>query len=476
MAEAIVVGSGPNGLAAALTLAEAGLRVRVIEAAETVGGGVRSAELTVPGLVHDECSALHPFATSSPFARHFDLSGDGLRWRWAPYEFAHPLDGGRGAAVSRSVSRTADTLGADGPAWERVFGPLTASFDSVAQEILQPLLHVPRHPVRLARFGTYAAQPATTLTRRWSAPETQALFAGAAAHGFGRLDAPFSSAVGVALAASAHAYGWAAAEGGSQAIADAIVRRLERLLVRIETGRRVESLDELGELGREVDVVMLDTAPGAAARIIGDRLPDPVRRAYSRYRHGPAAFRVSYAVHEGVPWAYEPARSAAVVHAGGTIAEIASAEAGTNSGRLAQSPFVLVCQQYLADPSRSVGDLHPVDAYAHVPHGWDGPDDIVTDAVTAQIERFAPGFRDRVAATHVRSTTDLAAHNPNHVGGDIANGAADLRQIVLRPRPTTNPYATGVPGVWLCSSATPPGAGAHGMCGYLAAIAALDGL
>ncbi|UDY23327.1 phytoene desaturase family protein [Nocardioides sp. Kera G14] len=468
---AVVVGSGPNGLAAALTLAEAGVSVTIIEGADVVGGGVRSAELTLPGLLHDECSGFHPFATSSPFALAAGLDHD-VTWRWAPHQLAHPLDGGRGAVLDRSVDVTAEGLGTDGASWRRMFGPLTERFDTISEEFLQPVIHVPRHPIHLARFGAYAALPASVLARRWSGEEAKGLFGGVAAHGFTRLDLPFSSAIGVALTTSAHRYGWPVAEGGSQAIAAALVARLTSLGVRIETGRTVTSASELGE----PDLLMLDTAPGAAAGILGGRQSARARRAYRRYRHGPAAFKVDFAIEGGVPWAFEPARSAGTVHLGGTFDEIAASEAAVARGVMPERPFVLVGQQYVADPTRSASPsdgLNPLYTYAHVPAGFRGD---ATEAIIGQLERFAPGFRDIVRATYVRSATAMAQHNPNYVGGDIATGAADLRQIVFRPRAGLDPYFTGAPGAYLCSAATPPGAGAHGMSGMLAAQSALRSL
>ncbi|MBB6627777.1 NAD(P)/FAD-dependent oxidoreductase [Nocardioides sp. KIGAM211] len=465
MTTATVVGSGPNGLAAALTLAEAGVQVHVVEAADTLGGGVRSAELTLPGLVHDECSGFHPLAVGTAFARAFDLAGAGLTWRWAPVEFSHPLDGGTGAALRRSVEVTAAGLGTDGTSWQRMFGPLTDRFDTVVEEFVQPMLHVPRHPFHLARFGAYAALPARTLARRWEHPEARALFAGAAAHAFRPLGTPFSSAVGVALATSAHAYGWPVAEGGSAAIARAVVALARQRGVTFETGRRVDHLADL-----DTDLVLLDTAPRAAADIIGDRLPAGVARAYRRYRHGPGAFKVDYAVEGGVPWAHGESRQAGTVHVGGSFEEVAAAERQVTRGRMPERPFVLVGQQGVADPGRTRDGVHPVYTYAHVPAGFTGD---ATTAITAQLERFAPGFRERVLATHVRSTARIAADNANFVGGDILTGANDPLQVVFRPRLAADPYATGVPGVFLCSAATPPGAGAHGMCGWNAARAAL---
>lgn len=466
MTRAVVVGSGPNGLAAALTLAAEGVSVRVVEAADELGGGTRSSELTLPGLVHDECAGFHPFGPLSPFAQRYRLSEAGLRWVWAPVQYAHPLADGSGAAVVRSVAETATGLGPDGRRWARVFAPLVAGFDATAADILQPVLHLPRHPLSLGRFGALGALPAATLARWWSSPQARALFAGVAAHAFRPLTAPMSSTIGVALAAAAHAVGWPVAEGGSVAIRDAVVRRCVEYGVVFETGRLVQHLAELDD----ADVVMLDTAPAAAARIAGARLPKRVRRAYLGYRHGPAVFKVDYAVEDGVPWAHEPSRRAGTVHLGGPLEQITAAERIVAAGGMPDRPFVLVGQQFVADPSRSAHGVHPLYAYAHVPAGFPGD---ATEAITAQIERFAPGFRERIRAVAVRSTAQMARHNPNYVDGDIVTGANDPRQLLLRPRAARNPYATGIPGVYLCSAATPPGAGAHGMCGHNAALRAL---
>ncbi len=470
MTTAVVVGSGPNGLAAALVLADAGVQVTVVEAADTLGGGTRSAELTLPGLVHDVCSAIHPLAIATRFSQAFDLAEHGLSWVEPEVQYSHPLDGGRGAAALRSVDETAQDLGGrDGRTWARVFGALTDRFDTIADEFLQPVLHVPRHPLHLGRFGLYAGQPASLLARRWHDDAGRALFAGIAAHAFSPFGSLASSAIGVALGTAAHRYGWGAAVGGSGAIAQAMVAAGAARGVRYETGRTVTDLDELGA----VDLVLLDTAPGAAADIVGDRLPRHVARAYRTYRHGPGAFKVDFAVEGGVPWSHEPSRRAGTVHVGGTFEEIAAAEASIVRGRMPARPFVLAAQQHVADPSRSVGDVHPFYTYAHVPAGYTGD---ATEAVVAQVERFAPGFRDRIRATAVCSTTEMSRKNANYVGGDIVSGSNDPLQLVFRPRVTTRPYDTGVEGIYLCSAATPPGAGAHGMSGYWAARAALRGL
>ncbi|HEY2430719.1 MAG TPA: NAD(P)/FAD-dependent oxidoreductase [Acidimicrobiales bacterium] len=461
--DAVVVGAGPNGLAAAVTLAQAGLAVTVLEAAERIGGGARSGELILPGVVHDVCSAVHPFGVSSPFFDSLDLARHGLTWRWADVDLAHPLDGGRAGAMLRSIDATARGLGADGRAWRRLFGPITDTFENVAQEVLEPLLHLPRHPLELARFGLWASLPATVTARRWRTEEARALFAGTAAHLFQPLDRPLSSAVGVIMVAAGHHRGWPVAEGGSQAITRALASMLGELGGTIETGVRVTSLPSS-------PLVLLDVAPAAAADIIGERLPDRVRRAYRAWRHGPAAFKVDLVVDGGVPWDNEACRRAGTVHCGGTLEEIALAERDVWEGRMPARPFVLVAQQYLADPGRSKGDLHPVWAYAHVPHAYNGD---ATEAVVSQIERFAPGFRDRIVGTAVRRPADIERENPNFVGGDISTGSNNPLQVAFRPLVTRHPYATGVPGVFLCSAATPPGAGVHGMCGYGAARAAL---
>jgi len=469
MADAVVVGSGPNGLAAAVTLAAAGLGVTVLEAAASYGGGLRSGEATLPGLVHDECSGFHPLAVESAFARRFDLTEWGLEWAWPEAQYAHPLDGGRGAAVVRSVEETAESLGRDAASYARLFGPLTRRFDRISEEFLQPVVHLPRHPVALARLGGYAPLPATVLARRFRTEEARALWGGVAAHCFRPLSTPFSSAIGVSLGTAAHRYGWPVAVGGSRSIADALVRLLDSLGGRVETGVDVTTLDQLDD----PDLVLLDTAPGAAADIVGDRLPARVRRAFRGHAFGAAAYQLAIAVEGGIPWAYEPARRAGTVHLSGSFAETAAAERSVARGEMPERPFVLLGQQYLADPGRSRGDLHPVDCYAHVPAGYDGD---ASGAILAQLERFAPGVGERIRVVTSRPPARIEADNPNFVGGDIVTGSKTPGQMLLGPRLTRHPYATGVRGVYLCSAALPPGPGAHGMVGHLAALAALDDL
>ena len=466
MSEAVIVGAGPNGLAFAATLAMRGVRVTVIEAAETIGGGTRTSELTMPGLLHDDCSAAHPFAVGSAALLPLGLERHGLEWAWAEVDLAHPFDGGEVATMVRSIDKTVAGLGEAGPAWKRVFGSSSASFEALGEDIFQPLLHLPRHPFRLMRFGLPSAMPATLLARAFPTPQAKALFGGIAAHSFSPLSRPFTSAVAMAMVCACHTYGWPVARGGSRAITDAMAAVVLENGGKIETGRAVRSLEELPA----ADVVALDLAPGAVAEIAGGRLPSQVSRAYRRYRHGPGAFKVDLAVEGGVPWADEASGRAGTVHAAGSFEEIVAAEREVNRGRMPERPFVLVSQQYLADPSRSKGGVHPVWAYAHVPHGYRGD---AGEAVLDQIERFAPGLRERILARSTRSTAELGAYNANYVGGDIITGANTVRQTISRPRLALDPYSTGIPGVFICSAATPPGAGAHGYCGFNAAQSAL---
>lgn len=465
---AIVVGSGPNGLAAAVRLAEHGLSVRVLEAQSVMGGGTQTSEHTLPGLLHDDCSAFHPTAVASPYFASLGLERNGLEFLWPEIQFAHPLDGGRAGLLYRSLDQTAEGLGADGSSWARLFGPLAKNYAALTSDLFRPIMHVPHHPITLSRFGKSAVLPASVLARRWESEEAQALFGGVAAHVIHPLDRPLTSAVGLMLTAAGHAVGWPVARGGSRAITDALAARLAELGGVVETDTPVTDSRQV----RDADVVMYDLAPPAIARLIGDRLPPRVRRAYQRYRFGPGSFKLDLAVEGGVPWHHPEVRRAGTVHLGGTMREMVATESEVARGRMPARPFVLVGQQYLADPSRSVGSTHPVWAYAHVPAGYDGD---ATEAILDQIERFAPGLRDRVVATYSRSTAGMEAHNANYVGGDIATGANTALGVVFRPRITVNPYRCA-PGHYICSAATPPGGGVHGMGGFNAAETALRDL
>ncbi|OBA67362.1 FAD-dependent oxidoreductase [Nocardia sp. 852002-20019_SCH5090214] len=462
MTTALVVGGGPNGLAAAVALASEGVEVTVLEAAEQIGGGTRSCEAIVPGLLHDHCSAIHPMAVGSPFLAGLGLDRYGLTWRLPEIDCVHPLDDGSAGVLYRSVEQTAAGLGRDGSRWRLAFDRPVRRYDALSEDIMRPLLRVPHHPLTLARFGIPTLLPGSAFARVFRTEQARALFGGVAVHAFRPLHHPLTSAVGLGILTAGHRHGWAVAEGGSQAIADALAALLAELGGKIETGVRVESAAQLSP----ADITMFDLAPDAVARILGDRLPRRVRHAFARFRRGPGAYKVDFAVAGGVPWTAPHAHRAGTVHLGGTYAEVAAGEREIHAGRMPERPFVLVGQQYLADPQRSAGDIHPVWSYAHVPNGYSGD---ATEAIIAQIERFAPGFRERIVGQAVRSTTEMAVYNPNYVGGDIMTGAKDIRQLMFGPRTTLSPYSLGVRGMYICSAATPPGPGAHGMCGANAA-------
>ena len=464
--EAIVVGSGPNGLAAAITLAQAGLSVHVLEAAETLGGGMGTCELTIPGLLHDTCSAVHPFAAASPFLSRLPLAEHGLTWCYPEIDCAHPLDDGTVALLHRSLDSTAEGLGPDGPRWRAAFGPLTRKADDLVADALGPLVRVPRHPVAMAQLGLRAGLPATLLARAFRTEQARALFLGSAAHIWRPLDSPASSSVGAMMIAAGHRHGWPVVRGGSGELAAALVSCAKSLGVEFTTGIRVTSLTGLPQ----VSVLMFDTAPGAMADIAGDRLPARNSRAYRRFRHGPAAFKIDLAVDGGVPWRNPEVRRAGTVHIGGSARVMVEAERAVANCQMPERPFILLAQQHVADPTRSVGDIHPVYLYAHVPSGYDGD---ATETVLAEVERFAPGLRERILATSVTTPAQLEARNPNYVAGDIVGGSNTLRGLFARPVLRANPYATGIPGVYLCSASTPPGAGTHGMSGHLAAVRAI---
>lgn len=469
MTTATVVGSGPNGLAAALTLAQSGVSVTVLEANQQIGGGTQSYEALVSGMLHDHCSAVHTVAVGSPAIDSFGLAEYGLQWRWPEIDCVHPLDGGEAAVLHRSVEQTAAGLGIDGARWKQLFAHSSTHFDALADDIMGPLLRVPQHPVLLGRFGLPTVLPATLLAKLFRTTAAQALFGGVAAHAFRPLHLPMTSAIGLGMLTMGHRHGWPVAAGGSRAITDAMATKLADLGGKIVTGVRVRSAADL----LPAEVTIFDLAPEAVAEIMGDRLPPRASRAYRKFRRGPGAFKVDFAVEGGVPWSNPHAHRAGSVHLGGTFAEIAANERDIQRARMPARPFVLVGQQYLADPQRSVGNIHPVWSYAHVPHGYTGD---ATEAIISQIERFAPGFRDRIIGQVSRSTSQTEGDNANFSGGDIITGSKDIRQLTFGPRVSLKPYSVGVRGHYICSAATPPGPGAHGMCGYHAARTALADL
>jgi phytoene dehydrogenase-like protein len=467
--DAIVVGSGPNGLAAAIALAQAGRSVRVLEGAPTIGGGTRTEELTLPGHLHDVCSAVHPLLLGSPFLSSLPLAEHGLAVVHPDLPLAHPLDGGGAVALHRSVEETAAGLGRDGRAYERLLGPLVRDRDALLDVLLGPPLRPPRHPLPAARFAALGLRSASGLTRRFDDEPARALLAGNAAHSMRPLTAPGTGAFALLLVMLAHAVGWPVAVGGSRAITDAMASYLRSLGGEIETGTTVTSLRELPPSR----AVILDVTPRGLLRIAGDRLGPRYRRALARFRYGPGVFKVDYALSAPVPWEAAACRAAGTVHVGGTLRELAESEADVAAGRVPRRPYVLVAQQSLFDRTRAPEGAQTLWAYCHVPSGSEAD---MTEAVERQIERFAPGFRDVVVQRHTMGPAQVEAGNPNYVGGDINGGAADLRQLMARPALRAAPYATSDPRIFLCSSSTPPGGGVHGMCGWFAARAALRGV
>ena len=465
--DAVVVGSGPNGLAAAITLARAGRSVVVYEGAETVGGGMRSAELTLPGFIHDVCSTVQGTSVASPFFAGLDLTKYGVELVHPPIPLAHPLDDGRVAFLERSVQATAAELGVDGSAYQRLMGPLVREAGQTLPFILGPSLRIPRHPIALARFGLGALWPAAPFARRhFSDAPAQALFGGLCSHSMVALDQLATASFGLVLAMTAHAFGWPVVRGGTQRLADGLATELRALGGEIVTGRPITTLAELPA----ARAILFDTTPRALVSIAGSALKGGYRRRLAGFRYGPGVVKLDWALDGPIPWRAEGADRAGTVHVGGTLAEIAAAEAEVARGGHPQRPFVIVVQASRFDPSRAPAAKHTGWAYAHVPNGSTLD---ISDRIESQVERFAPGFRDLILARSVRRPADLERENPNYVGGDINAGIEDVRQLFTRPVARLDPYSTPARGIYLCSSSTPPGGGVHGMCGVWAARSAL---
>ncbi len=469
--DAVIIGSGPNGLSAAIRLAQAGCATLTLEAAETIGGGVRSKELTLPGFVHDPCAAIFPLSLASPFLRALPLEQYGLRWGHSPLAVAHPLDGGQAALVERSLEATAHHLGrcdpADGRAYERLMRPLLEHWDAFSRDLIGPLPIPPRDRLTFIRFGLRAWAPAGALGRRlFRGPAARAMFAGMAAHSMLPFSALGSGAFGIVLGLTAHAVGWPFPLGGAGQVTQALAAHLRALGGEIAVNCEVKDLADLPP----AKVYLFDVTPRQLLHIVGQRFPPGYRRALSRYRYGVGVFKLDYALDGPVPWAAEAATQAATLHLGGSLDEIETAENAVAGGQHPARPYVLAAQPSLFDPSRAPAGAHTLWAYCHVPHGSTVD---MTQAIEDQIERFAPGFRRRILARSVRRPAGFEAYNPNYIGGDINGGRQDVLQLYTRPTLRLNPYTTPLNNVFICSSSTPPGGGVHGMCGYYAAEAAL---
>ncbi|PZT75932.1 MULTISPECIES: phytoene desaturase family protein [unclassified Streptomyces] len=465
MTDAAVVGTGPNGLAAAVTLARAGLKVALFEQADTIGGGLRTTSLFDSDVVHDICSAIHPMAAASPFFRAFDLPRRGVRLLQPDIPYAHPLPAGHATAAWRSLARTAEHLGPDGPHWTRLMAPLVARTREVSGLLLSNQRALPPGPAAPALLAPRVIAHARRRSP-FTTPEARALFAGVAAHAVGRLPSLASAAVAMLLGHTAHSTGWPLPEGGSVRIAEALAADITAHGGTFHTGHRVRDLAELSG----IPLIMLDTSPTGLIDLAGPRLPTRYARALARFRHGPGAAKADFLVSGPIPWTHSLPGQAGTVHLGGTRYDIHRAENTTAAGHPADTPFILVVDPAVTDPTRAAAGKRPVWAYAHVPHG-DSRDPV--DLIRRRIEEHAPGFTDTILASRGIPATRYAAYNPNYIGGDIGGGALTLRQVLARPALRPNPYATPLPGVYLCSASTPPGPSVHGMCGYYAALTAL---
>ncbi|QXG76996.1 NAD(P)/FAD-dependent oxidoreductase [Modestobacter sp. L9-4] len=467
--DAVVVGAGPNGLAAALRLAAAGLRVQVVERGDRAGGGLRTEEVTLPGYQHDICSTVHPMAATAPFFREFDLASRGVNVLQPEINFAHPLDGGRAALSHHSLEQTAQGLGRDGDGYRKLFAPLLAHADDITEFFLTSAFRrLPlKSPLAVANFGLQGLPNVKWLAERYFSDDAaKALLAGAAAHGMLDLSRPLTAALGMFLGMMSHHNGWPVIEGGSQRVADAMVTALEQQGGEVVTGHEVSDLREFAG----VPAVLLDTSPGAFVAMAGNQVPDGYRRWVQRYAHGPGVFKVDWALSEPVPWTNPDVRRAGTIHVAGTMEETITGESAPAAGRIAEKPYVLAVQPTVVDPSRAPAGGHVFWAYVHVPHGSTVD---MTEAIEAQVERFAPGFRDTILARATMHAGQMQHWNPNDVGGDISNGEASLRQMLARPVPRWNTYKTPVRGTYLASAATPPGPAVHGHCGDNAARVAL---
>jgi phytoene dehydrogenase-like protein len=466
--DAVVVGAGPNGLAAAITIARAGRSVVVLEAKPTIGGGARTEELTLPGFRHDICSAIHPMGVVSPFMRSLPLAEHGLEWAFSPEAIAHPLDDGTAATLCQSVEDTAGGLGPDGDTYRKLVAPFVKNPDALWDEILRPIRLVPHHPFLLAHFGLLGLQPAMRLAQRFKTDHARALLGGSSAHSFLPLESIGSASFGLVLMVAGHATGWPAAKGGSIAIIEAMASYLRSLGGEIRTSHPVRSLRDVPY----ARAVLFDVTPRQLVYIAPDDLPPRYLKKLANFRYGPGVFKVDWALDGPIPWKAAACARSATVHVGGRIEEIAVHEDAVWRGKTTEKPFVLVAQQSMFDPTRAPAGKHTGWAYCHVPHG---STEDMTDRIERQIERFAPGFRDRILGRHTINTEQYENHNANFVGGDIAGGANTIAQFLARPFPRRNPYTTPNPRLFICSSSTPPGGGVHGMCGYWAGQAALDG-